>query len=61
MYRDSILSQVYETMDGSVKVKDEVARGKQKAGLGTHFVRGVTYGGEMVASLSIGSSSSSEK
>ena len=53
--------QVNETIDGSAKVKDEVASGQLKHGLGTHYVRGATYGAEMVASLSIKSSFSSEK
>ncbi len=48
-------------MDGSAKVRDEVASGKQTYGIGTHFVRGIRYGAEMVASLSIKSSSSSKK
>ena len=48
-------------MDGSVKVNDDVASGQLNHNLGTHFVRGVTYGAEMVASLSIKSSSVSEK
>lgn len=48
-------------MDGSAKVKDEVASGQQKHGLGTHYVRSVTYGAEMVASLSTKSLSSKER
>ena len=44
-----------------MKVNDDVASGQQNHSLGTHFVRGVTYGAEMVASLSIKSSSVSEK
>lgn len=47
-------------MDGLVKVADEVASGQVKQGLGTHFVRGVTYGAELVASLSIKSSVASK-
>ncbi|KAL9985836.1 hypothetical protein ACROYT_G008285 [Oculina patagonica] len=52
---------INETMEGSVKVRDEVASGQQTYGIGTHFVRGITYGAEMVASLSIKESSSAEK
>lgn len=48
-------------MEGSAKVRDEVASGQQTYGIGTHFVRGITYGAEMVASLSIKESSSAEK
>ena len=44
-----------------MKVNDDVASGQLNHSLGTHFVRGVTYGAEMVASLSIKSSSVSEK
>lgn len=60
-FRNAIVYQVNETTDLSVNVKDDVANGQLKHCLGTHFVRGVTYGAEMVASLSIKSSSSSEK
>ena len=48
-------------MDGLVEVAKEVAGGQVKQGLGTHYVRSVTYGAELVASLSIKTSSKSEK
>ena len=48
-------------MDGLVEVAKEVASGQVKQGLGTHYVRSVTYGAELVASLSIKTSSKSEK
>ena len=45
-------------MDGSTSVKEEM---KGCPGLGTHYVRSVTYGAEMVASLKFKSSSSSKR
>ena len=44
-----------------MKVADEVASGKVKHGLGTHYVRSVTYGAELVARMSIKTSSCSER
>ncbi|XP_067026825.1 uncharacterized protein [Acropora muricata] len=52
---------VSETMRGLPKLADDVASGKIKHGLGTHYVRSITYGGECAASLSIKNTSSSEK
>ncbi|XP_067026821.1 uncharacterized protein [Acropora muricata] len=52
---------VSETIRGLPKVADEVASGEIKHGLGTHYVRSITYGGELVASLSIKNSSSSSQ
>lgn len=45
-------------MDGSAIAKPEMMKSKA---LGTHYVRSVTYGAEMVASLKFKSKSSSEK
>ena len=53
--------KVSETMRGLPKLADDVASGKIKHGLGTHYVRSITYGGELAASLSIKNTSSSEK
>ena len=55
------LLKVSETIIGLPKVADEVASGEIKHGLGTHYVRSITYGGELVASLSIKNSSSSSQ
>ncbi|XP_044164536.1 uncharacterized protein LOC114969765 [Acropora millepora] len=44
---------VSETMRGLPKLAADVASGKFKHGLGTHYARSITYGGELVASLSI--------
>lgn len=52
---------VSETMRGLPKLVDEVANGTIKHGLGTHYARSITYGGELAASLSIKNRSSSEK
>ena len=56
-----IILKVSETMRGVPKLAADVASGKIKHGLGTHYVRSVTYGGELTASLSIKNTSSSEK
>ena len=56
-----ILLKVSETMRGLPKLADDVASGKIKHGLGTHYARSITYGGELVASLSIKNTSSSER
>ena len=45
-------------MDGTPKANDELIN---RPSLGTHYVRSVTYGAEMVASLKFKSSSSSRK
>jgi len=45
---------VNKTMDGSVSAKPEM---EKASNLGTHYVRSVTYGAEMVASLKFKSSS----
>ena len=45
-------------MDGTAKANDELIN---RPGLGTHYVRSMTYGAEMVASLKFKSSSSSRK
>ena len=55
-----ILLKVSETMRGLPKLVDDVASGKIKYGLGTHFARSVTYGAELAASLLIKNRSSSE-
>ncbi|XP_015757054.1 PREDICTED: uncharacterized protein LOC107336495 [Acropora digitifera] len=52
---------VSETMRGLPKLAGDVASGKIKHGLGTHYARSITYGGELAASLSIKNTSSSEK
>lgn len=52
---------VSETMRGLPKLVDDVASGKIKYGLGTHYARSITYGGELAASLSIKNTSSSER
>ncbi|XP_015769282.1 PREDICTED: uncharacterized protein LOC107347823 [Acropora digitifera] len=51
---------VSETMRGLPKLADDVAGGKIKHGLGTHYARSITYGGELAASLSIKNTSSSK-
>ncbi|XP_074611611.1 uncharacterized protein LOC141866092 isoform X2 [Acropora palmata] len=51
---------VSETMRGLPKLAADVASGKIKHGLGTHYARSITYGGELAASLSIKNTSSSE-
>ena len=48
-----IILKVSETMRGLPKLAADVASGKIKHGLGTHYARSITYGGELVASLSI--------
>ncbi|KAL9985832.1 hypothetical protein ACROYT_G008280 [Oculina patagonica] len=50
-----------ETIDGSVKPRDDVTSGEFLEGVGTHYVRSVTYGVEMVASLKFKSSSTTKK
>ena len=45
-------------MDGSAVAKPEMM---ESPSLGTHYVRSVTYGGEMIASLKFKSTSSSKK
>ena len=45
-------------MDGTPKANDELIN---LPSLGTHYVRSVTYGAEMIASLKFKSSSSSRK
>ena len=45
-------------MDGSCVAKPELM---ESPSLGTHYVRSVTYGAEMIASLKFKSTSSSEK
>lgn len=45
-------------MDGTAKANDELINCQS---LGTHYVRSVTYGAEMVASLKFKSSSSSKR
>ena len=45
-------------MDGSAVAKPEMMK---LASLGTHYVRSVTYGAEMIASLKFKSTSSSKK
>ncbi|KAL9985830.1 hypothetical protein ACROYT_G008278 [Oculina patagonica] len=50
-----------ETIDGSVKPRDDVTNGESLEGVGTHYVRSVTYGVEMVASLKFKSSSTTKK
>ncbi|XP_074611614.1 uncharacterized protein LOC141866092 isoform X5 [Acropora palmata] len=47
-------------MRGLPKLAADVASGKIKHGLGTHYARSITYGGELAASLSIKNTSSSE-
>ena len=47
-------------MRGLPKLADEVASGNITHGLGTHYVTSVTYGGELVASMSIKNRSLSE-
>ncbi|XP_074611613.1 uncharacterized protein LOC141866092 isoform X4 [Acropora palmata] len=56
----NFLLQVSETMRGLPKLAADVASGKIKHGLGTHYARSITYGGELAASLSIKNTSSSE-
>lgn len=56
-----VIPQVVETIDGSVKPRDDIASGEFLDSLGTHYVRSVTYGVEMVTSLSFKSSSKSSK
>ncbi|XP_044163829.1 uncharacterized protein LOC114977292 [Acropora millepora] len=51
---------VSETMRGLPKLADDVASGKITHGLGTHYARSITYGGELAASLSIKNTSSSK-
>ncbi|PFX20179.1 putative protein PHLOEM PROTEIN 2-LIKE A3 [Stylophora pistillata] len=48
-----------ETIEGSFTVRDDVNSGEFLHSLGTHYVRSVTYGVEMVASLTFKSSAES--
>lgn len=51
------IPQLVETIEGSLKVRDDVSSGEFLHSLGTHYVRSV--GAEMVASLTFKSSSQS--
>ncbi|XP_074611604.1 uncharacterized protein LOC141866090 isoform X4 [Acropora palmata] len=51
---------VSETIRGLPKLADDVASGKIIYGLGTHYARSITYGGELAVSLSIKNTSSSK-
>ena len=53
------IPQLVETIEGSLKVRDDVCSGEFLHSLGTHYVRSVTYGAEMVANLTFESSSQS--
>ena len=53
------IPQLVETIEGSLKVRDDVSSGEFLDSLGTHYVRSITYGVEMVASLTFKSSSQS--
>ena len=55
------ITQLVETIEGSLKVRDDVNSGEFLHSLGTHYVRSVTYGVEMVASLTFKSSSQSSR
>ena len=55
------IPQLVETIKGSLKVRDGVSSGKFLHALGTHYVRSITYGVEMVASLTFKSSSQSSR
>ena len=60
MFIMSIL-QLVETIEDPLKVRDDVSSGEFLHSLGTHYVRSVTYGFEMVASLTFKSSSESSR
>ena len=53
------IPQLVETIEGSLKVRDDVSSGEFLDSLGTHYVRSITYGVEMVTSLTFKSSSQS--
>ena len=53
--------QVVDTIGGQVKPREDLAKGAFLDSLGSHYVRSVTYGVEMVASLKFKSSSKSNK
>lgn len=55
------IPQLVETIEGSLKVRDNVSSSEFRHSLGTHYVRSVTYGAEMVASLTFKSSSKSSR
>ena len=55
------IPQLVETIEGSLKVRDDVSSGEFLDSLGTHYVRSITYGVEMVASLTFKSSSESSR
>ncbi|XP_022796876.1 uncharacterized protein LOC111335267 isoform X2 [Stylophora pistillata] len=53
---------IVETIDdGSVKVRDDIASGPLSCSVGTHYVKSVVYGGEMVTRLKFKTSSASTK
>ena len=49
--------QVVDIIDGSVKPGEDLAEGEFLDSLGSHYVKSITYGVEMVASLKFKSSS----
>ena len=49
--------QVVDTINGSVKPREDLAEGEFLDSLGSHYVKSITYGVEMVASLKFKSSS----
>ena len=53
--------QVVDIIDGSVKPGEDLAEGEFLDSLGSHYVKSITYGVEMVASLKFKSSSKSAK
>lgn len=55
------IPQVVEKIAGSLKVRDDVSRDEVLHSLGTHYVSSVTYGFEIVASLTFNSSSESPR
>ena len=55
------IPQLVETIEGSLKVRDDVSSGEFLHALGTNYVRSVTYGVEMVASLTFKSLSQSSR
>ena len=60
MFNTSI-PKVVDTIHGQAKPGEDLAKGEFLDALGSHYVRSVTYGVEMVASLKFKSSSKSTK
>ena len=53
--------QVVDTIDGSVEPREDFVRVEFLDTVGSHYVKSITYGVEMVASLKFKSSSNSTK